>query len=500
MASGSELSPPTHPQAIDRLSLLPEEIVDNICGHLLDKSDIHGLRLTCKHLHAFSKHAFAKKHFGVILCNYNSRSSARVGQLTLKTVGMTIRHSFERVLEIAKDENFCVAIRELEIFPFLLHTRRAPSFFTGEPQSAEELQELLDIRAGIEFEDLRRPAQDLTQEESKEDIVHPKIRDFRGRLLQQRRRSYAHYKSDQEAMISSGVDVELVVKILSLLPSLKSVKVVDYFDKTNPPLGTSLFRHDTRTANPVPVHYDSYEHNYLQLGAYSVATVLGALLRSKTRLETLAFCKVPYPCLEGRNATSRKSSLTPASCLAQYDIADLDLSAIREFSLEAWSFQYTLTDHNGHATPTDWFVPLVTRLTSVRNLTISTTLSITGDDYIHLLAHIDPFALHKLYTLEVLGRRFSSANIRSLIVRFGTTLRRLTIWQESSLDDQPVSALPLLKGLPCMVFFQFTCWPYKETVISGETVDEFQASLLTMGTEYDEVSYSETSESEEDQG
>jgi len=53
---------------MDRLSVLPEELIDNVCGHLPEKHDIQQLRLSCKRLHESSQHAFDDRHFKVVRC------------------------------------------------------------------------------------------------------------------------------------------------------------------------------------------------------------------------------------------------------------------------------------------------------------------------------------------------------------------------------------------------------------------------------------------------
>ena len=48
--------------------MLPEELVDNVCGYLPEKHDIQQLRLSCKRVHQSSQHAFDHRHFKVVRC------------------------------------------------------------------------------------------------------------------------------------------------------------------------------------------------------------------------------------------------------------------------------------------------------------------------------------------------------------------------------------------------------------------------------------------------
>ena len=408
---------------------------------------------------------------------------------------MNTRRSLEKLLDLTKNERFRKAVRELEISLTLLVSMPAQAFSLA-PINADEVQELANIQAEIDAEALQSTSQHDVRGELKQPLSHPNLRYLKRVLRCRRRVKYREHQLDQQALMRTGADVAILAEILRALPALQTIRIVNTIDKQNPPLAARQFYCETSRWPPASLHAGSSEYVFLQLGAYSVPLVLEALLQSNAELKTLNFCKMPYRPSEAKNAESRTSSLTPAGSLTQRQIADLELSKISRFELETWTFQYTFRAENSAATATDWFVPLIARLTSVRELTISTTLSDIGDKYLHLLAHIDLSALPRLHTLEITGRNFSSANVHDLVLRFGSALRRLSIHAIDTLDEYPTSVLPLLKNLPYMTFFQFCCESYKETLIAGETVDDFQQALCRIKTEYDELSYSEDSSSD----
>ncbi|KAF2824050.1 hypothetical protein CC86DRAFT_457598 [Ophiobolus disseminans] len=331
---------------MDHLSSLPAELIDNVCGHLPRKYDVQQLRLTSRQLCRSSQHAFDDRHFKVIRC-------------------MNTRDSLERLLDFVRNERVCKAVRELEIFPFLLMSKSAPRRFSVEPCTEGEKTKFANIHQVISDDPSQIHTQLSIQGQPGQSGPHPKYMEYDRMLRQRRRESYHKQRRDQAALVASGLDVKLLAKALRTLPALKSIKVVDRTEgDIDLPFGAMQFRRETGTPRPTTLNYTASEYLYLQLGAYTVSLILGALLQSNTDLEILAFCKMPYRPAEARDARSRKSSLTAAGSLKQRQMVDLKLSDIHNFALETWSFQYTLCSTYATDTATTWFVPLISRLIS----------------------------------------------------------------------------------------------------------------------------------------
>jgi hypothetical protein len=156
-------------------------------------------------------------------------------------------------------------------------------------------------------------------------------------------------------------------------------------------------------------------------------------------------------------------------------MATLDLSSLTRLALEVWTFEYTLESDKANVSPTSWFLPFLSHLPSLRTLTVSTLLSVSGCNYFELLGHIDRSVLACLQTLELIGRDFTSKMIQNLEHCFGTMLRLHVC--EDVRGGYPISWMPFLRTQSSEAFLTFKSANFLETVVTGEAISAFQDAL-----------------------
>jgi hypothetical protein len=415
---------------------------------------------------------------------------------------MTTRDSLERLLRLLKNARVRKVVCELKIM-LVFHTSNMRRAVRTDPITADEVRKLDKLKNEADTNTSRSIPQDLVQGELESYPWDSEIGQYKLELKRKRRRMYTTHIRDQRYFLETRADVELLAEALRSLPALKSITTLDLFELQNPPLGSEKFHSET-SLWPASLRYrGGSEYRSKPFSAYTVSLVLRALIQSNIGVETLNFCKIPYQ-VEVHSMDPTRRPLEghpsiPASTLTQAKMGNLKLSTLKRLAIEIWTLEYALNNEETILTPTSWFVPFISQLRSVQSLNLSTLLTEFGDSYLHLLGHADPSDLPRLHTLELTGRKFSSTNIHNFINRFSSTLQRLII-QENELDDHPVSALPLLRGLPCMSYFQFGCVYFRGLLIAGETVQEFQSILGDMEREFiDEFSYSEDSSDSDDE-
>jgi hypothetical protein len=347
------------------LSLLPEELIENICAYL-PKTDMGNFRLTSRILKEKSNHAFAICHFKITQI-----------MLTLESLETLIN-------KIANDPRYGASVKELQIclvtFPL-----QAKSHLTGQPLTEKEIKALEMISSAERDTDTKDALPDACGSEQK----------FLDRLKRTRRKLYSRHHHSQNLLRTQSIDVTLLAEALRCLPALESITILGNLHPMNPPWGARNVQRDigrwpasvfckTATQTQLNPTYDyllggaDVVRYWKRFSIHTMAVVFGALIRSDIKLKrALRIEGAPYSFPMPLKSDSRRlfPTETPSRTFSSDRIQDLlpAFSDLKELSLKAFHYQgfvantFSLMD----LTPFTWTSKFTPLWQSIRVLSIA---------------------------------------------------------------------------------------------------------------------------------
>jgi hypothetical protein len=322
-------------------------------------------------------------------------------------------------------------------------------------------------------------------------------------------------------MRKQAIDVELLAEALRNLPGLQSLTIVSDIDESQPPWGARKLRSElgmwppTASINGRERSYIHKSHfnvlleelfrTYVQCSSHAFTLVLGALIRSGTKLKrSFAIDTALYAYNFPRSQSSRalQPGLTPAKTFSEEKMVQLKpcFTDLKELSLSVkkWG-EIIISDELTSMSWISRFIPLwpaVEKLTIVgtfpaRPLHRRVATSLSKEKSIQLLA-LSKDTLPRLRHLCVRNLEFSMKDLLKFVTRHFETMETLELigCQMYSLADSTI--FKALVGAPAMIsvvitapvahhnFLQFHFPPYP-TISSNESTDiiGFQISRKT---------------------
>jgi hypothetical protein len=347
------------------LSLLPEELIENICAYL-PKTDMGNFRLTARILKEKSNHAFSVCHFKVTQI-----------MLTLESLETLIN-------KIANDPRYGASVKELQIclvtFPL-----QAKSQLTGQPLTEKEIK-AFEMSSSVERD---------TDTEDASPAAGGSEQKFLDTLKRTRRKLYSRHHHSQNLLRTQSIDVTLLAEALRCLPALESISILGNLDPMNPPWGARNVQSDigiwppsvfcmTATKTQLSPGYgrpwgETDVVRYCKrFSTHTMAVVFGALSRSDIKLKrALRLEGAPYSFPIPSKSDSRRlfPTATPSRTFSSDRIQDLlpAFSDLKELSLKAYHYQrfigdnFSLTD----LTPFTWTSKFTPLWQSIRILSIA---------------------------------------------------------------------------------------------------------------------------------